>query len=196
MITLFMDTSFRHLNLALYQDERILGSLHQAAFKSQSELILPELDKLFKAHQLQALDVDQIVLTDGPGSYTGLRIAMTIAKTLAALKDLKVYTLSSLHMMAGLANHTAVVMDARGGRVYAAQYHQATLQGREAILKLEDAQQLFRSWRVVGDGSLIGHEDVYFDVAEHVLALKKQWTLVADVEALVPRYLKEIHHDS
>ena len=67
-------------------------------------------------------DIDSIVITEGPGSYTGVRIAMTIAKVFAATKKIDLYTISTLQLYAGNLNNTLVLLDARGNRVYSAAF--------------------------------------------------------------------------
>ena len=155
MITLMMDTSFRYLNLALYQDDKILVSFHVEAFKTQSETILLEIQRLFKEQGLIPQDLQAIVLTDGPGSYTGLRISMTIAKVLAAIHPVKVYTLSSLQAMAGLQSNIGVVMDARAQRVYAAHFEQGKALIDERVMTLDEATDYFKDITCMGDADLI-----------------------------------------
>ena len=118
MLTLGMDTSNRYLNLALIKDDKLIASLHKECFKHQSEEILPQLDLLLKNNGIKTSDIDSIVITEGPGSYTGIRIAMTLAKVWAKTKKLKLYTLDSLQLIAGKVPTTAVYIDARGHRGY------------------------------------------------------------------------------
>lgn len=191
MITLMMDTSFRYLNLAIYQDDKILVSFHEEAFKSQSERILQEIDRLFKEVNLQPSDLHAIVLTDGPGSYTGLRISMTIAKVLASIHPVDVYTLSSLQAMAGLQSSIGIIMDARANRVYTAHYHQGVAVQDEKIMEIEEASAYFKEIVCVGDADMINQEKKFYDIAQHVLDLRLKWQRVDQIDALVPRYLKE-----
>jgi tRNA threonylcarbamoyladenosine biosynthesis protein TsaB len=70
---------------------------------------------------LKPMDIDQCVITDGPGSYTGVRIAMTVAKVMCAMRSLPLYTLGTLQLYAGRETCT-VLLDARGKRAYAASF--------------------------------------------------------------------------
>jgi len=191
MITLMMDTSFRYLNLALYQDDTILVSFHEEAFKSQSERIMVEIDRLFNQANLQPNALKAIVLTDGPGSYTGLRISLTIAKVLASIHTLDVYRLSSLQAMAGLQGNIGVIMDARANRVYTGHYNQGVSVQPEKVMDIEEARSYFKDIDCVGDADLMGQPKQFYDVAKHILDLKAFWVKIDHIDSLVPRYLKE-----
>ena len=80
MISLCMDSAYKALVLGLYKDGTLIDGVSIEAFKKQSETIFVELNQLFGKTGLDYKDVDEVIITDGPGSYTGIRIAMTIAK--------------------------------------------------------------------------------------------------------------------
>ena len=74
MITLCMDTSHIYLSLALIRDDEIIGEVQEECWKHQSEEIFPKLEEMLSKLSLKSDDIDQIVITKGPGSYTGVRI--------------------------------------------------------------------------------------------------------------------------
>lgn len=192
MITLAIDTSFHFLTLVIFQDEVMLGSLQKEAFKQQSETILNEIDRLFKTVGLKPKDLNQIILTDGPGSYTGLRIGMTITKVLGALGHVEVYTLSSLHVLAGLNPHVCISVDARAQRVYFAKYHCGNVVIEDCILTLTEAQALLNSEdQLIGEGPLLNGVVHIPNYTAHFMQLKPYWRKVDSIHTLVPRYLKE-----
>lgn len=191
MITLGIDTSFHYLTLVLFDEEHVLASIQKEAFKKQSELVLVEIEQLFLSCGLKPNALEAIVVTDGPGSYTGLRIGLTIAKVLGSLANVKVYTLSSLQVLAGLEEDVHVMLDARAKRVYYAHYQKGNVNGEERILPIETlSNQIRSSDRIIGDGSLINRETSYPDYTKHFIQLKDKWIHVKDIDALIPRYLK------
>jgi len=192
MITLALDTSFHYLTLVLYRDNVKIASVQKEAFKQQSEIILDELDRLFKECNLRPSDLGEIVLTDGPGSYTGLRIGMTVAKVIGSLAKIQVYTLSSLHVLAGIQANTAVALDARANRVYFAKYDQGKQVIEDQILTYEKAIEMIGPMdHVIGDGQLVGSIKNIPDYTDHFIQLREAWVSVDTIHTLVPRYLKE-----
>jgi tRNA threonylcarbamoyl adenosine modification protein YeaZ len=150
------------------------------------------LDQLFKAKGILPTEISEIVITDGPGSYTGLRISMSIAKTLASISNIKLYTLSSLKLLAGKTKSVGIMIDARANRVYFAQYDQGKVSVEEGIYSLEEATQFIqKSSNKLGHLSLLNEKDVWPNYAQHFLELKAEWKEVKDVLSLSPRYFKE-----
>lgn len=187
MITLCMDTSHTWLVLALIQDDRLIAEVQKKCWKRQSEEIFPNLISMMDSVNLQPEDIDQIVISEGPGSYTGVRIAMTIGKVFCAMRNLPLYTLPTMLLYAGKED-CRVVMDARGKRVYTCRYRDGkALEEQRAVaiadLKIGDEE-------IIGDGSLVGKEDNWPDIAQHFLDLKDEWKKAENVHLVVPEYLK------
>lgn len=192
MITLAIDTSFHYLTLVIYRNKELVASVQKEAFKQQSESILVEIQNLFIQSNIKPTELKQIVLTDGPGSYTGLRIGMTVAKVLGTMAKINVYTLSSLHVLAGLENDVHVLLDARAQRAYYAHFHQGIPLISERVILLQDMTELdVSTLKVFGDGQLINKETYYPNYTQHFMDLKKYWKKVENIHALVPRYLKD-----
>ncbi len=195
MITLAMDTSFHFLSLVLMKDNKIFAFLQKEALKQQSETILTELDRLFLSVNLKPSDLNQIVITKGPGSYTGLRIAMSIAKILGAISKIEVYTLSSLQLLAGKKENVSILIDARAERVYFARYNLGIAIVDDCILTLDEAQSYIQEQDVkFGHLHLLGNKDEWPDYISHYLDLKEYWEKVDDLDHLTPAYFKE--HDA
>lgn len=189
MITLCMDTSHKFLTLVLIEDHKIIASINEECFKQQSEMIFIKLNELVQQAKIKVSDIDQVCVTKGPGSYTGVRIAMTVAKVMATVKHLPLYTLDSLQLYSG-NDDVCVVVDARSNRCYFAKYQQGVLQGKIIVDINDDLKELIGQDICYGDASLIGQKDYYPDLAKAFLALKDQWTLVEKPHLLAPNYLK------
>ena len=191
MITLCMDTSQTFLVLALFDGDALVASCQEKCWKRQSEELFPRLMKMMDAHKLKAEDIGQIVITEGPGSYTGVRIAMTVAKVFCAMREIPLYTLGSLQLAAGVSPHARVLMDARGHRAYHAVYENGVLCGALSAEDVDDIKaQLKEGETVYGDGHLVGLEDNWPDLAANFIALKPFWKKADNVHLLTPEYLK------
>lgn len=83
MILLAMDTSTQVGSVALYKDQKLLSECRSQNQRSHSENINPFIEKCLKQAQLTMTDIDAFAVGIGPGSFTGVRIALNAAKTLA-----------------------------------------------------------------------------------------------------------------
>lgn len=190
MLTLLLDTAYSGLNIGILKDESLIEKIEIEANRKQSELTLPYLKELFDKHQLDPLKVSRIVITEGPGSFTGLRIAMTIAKVMASMIPCELYTINTLftyihpNVKKGLA-----IMDARSERAYIAKMHDGKLIGETMVLPLDKIES--EGYQIFGDAQLIHQTSQEFSIIENMLAHQVHWRKIEDVDALVPLYLKE-----
>ena len=121
MKTIVMDTSNAYLVIGLYEDDQCIDKYQADGNRRQSEYALTHLDEMLKKHHWEVLNVDEMIITIGPGSYTGQRVALTIAKTLAAISKIKIKAVSSLHGYAG-ASKAISVIDARSKKIFVGVY--------------------------------------------------------------------------
>lgn len=123
MRVLALDTSTEYLSLALFLDGEVLVREAHAGQK-HSELTLPMLDVLLVEAGVRLNDLDGLAFGQGPGSFTGIRIACGIAQGLAFGADLPVVGIPTLLALAAQSEHTHVIasLDARMSEVYLAAY--------------------------------------------------------------------------
>lgn len=188
MKTLCMDTSHRHLVLVLLEDEKVMASSQQEAWKRQSETIFVELIALMEKVGWQVDDLDEVVITRGPGSYTGIRIVMSIAKVLCTQKPIALYSISTLLLYAGLED-CCVMLDARGKRAYFGDCCNGIVK-KECILTLDEIATI-KNRKIIGDTDLIGFEKPSINFVENFAQLRPYYEKVENVHAFVPVYLKE-----
>ena len=120
MKSLLIDTSNRYLVIAAYQDGVLLTGIQEEGSKKQSEYAIPYIERILNEHQLELFDFDEIIVTRGPGSYTGVRVGMTIAKTIKTVHPIDVKMISSLHAYAGSHGKKISVIDARSKKAIVA----------------------------------------------------------------------------
>lgn len=123
MITLYIDTSSSFLYSAILKNNEIIDFINQNYKRDMSIYSLNEIKKMFKKNNLNPDDVDRIIVCNGPGSFTGIRIGVTIAKTFAWSLKKNITTISSLEAMAlssKINSYKVPIIDARRGYVFAA----------------------------------------------------------------------------
>lgn len=194
MKTIVMDSANQYLVVALYEDGKCLDKIQEIGNRKQSEYAIVYLEKLLKKHHLQVLDFDEMVITIGPGSYTGVRVALTIAKTLAAVSSIKIKTVSSLKAMAGFKKAISI-LDARSQKIYLGVYNEGKAVVKDCMIALDQFdhyRQLYPDYEVVGDVSLVNMEGQCGDLAHLIYELSKTEEYRSDVDHLVPEYIKDV----
>ena len=83
MISLVIDTCNSNLLVALIKDNNILSIYNERIYENLSTKIFPVMQEVFIKAGLKPKDIDVIYVANGPGSFTGIRIGVTVAKTYA-----------------------------------------------------------------------------------------------------------------
>src|SRR5699024_6151198 len=96
---LAIDTSTMISTVTVADDKEILGDFNVNQAKTHSESLVPMIESLLRLLGMTVKDIDKFVIAEGPGSFTGLRIGMTIAKTLAQVENKDLLTVSTLKAM-------------------------------------------------------------------------------------------------
>ncbi|MFC7441611.1 tRNA (adenosine(37)-N6)-threonylcarbamoyltransferase complex dimerization subunit type 1 TsaB [Laceyella putida] len=128
MKLLAMDTSTLVLGVAVYdaEENRVLGELTTNLHKNHSVRLMPALDQLLTDLDLSLEEIGALAVTSGPGSYTGIRIGVTTAKTMAWARKLPLYSESSLTVLAmngrPFPGLIVPMFDARRARAYTGVY--------------------------------------------------------------------------
>ncbi len=123
MIILYIDTSSSKLNLGIVKDSILLSEINKELGKDLSNSTLSLLDEMLKKNNIEIDMINKIVVVNGPGSFTGIRVGVTIAKTLAWSKNIPISTISSLEafffsFFDHKTKYLIPVIDARRGYVY------------------------------------------------------------------------------
>ena len=206
MKVLAFDTSSKALSLAILEDKQVLAETTINIKKNHSITLMPAIDFLMGSLDWTPKDLDRIVVAEGPGSYTGLRIAVATAKTLAHTLNIELVGMSSLLALVPYQQEGLFVplMDARRNNVYAGFYEnakpvmpEAHLSFAEVLEKVTDAEQV----TFVGEvGSFVEQIQEQLPQASYQETLPNAenlalwaWDKKADsLHDFVPNYLKRV----
>jgi tRNA threonylcarbamoyladenosine biosynthesis protein TsaB len=126
MYILAIDTSTQALGVAILRGDEIVGEIVTNIAKNHSVRLMPAIDNLMKEVNITPDQLDKIVVAKGPGSYTGVRIGLTTAKTLAWSLNIPIIGVSSLEALAYRTIFSESLIcpffDARRGLVYTGLY--------------------------------------------------------------------------
>ena len=119
MYSLILDSSTKILYVCLVCDNKVLFEKYLEGNKDHAKNIVYYVDLALKENNIEAKDLDEVICGYGPGSYTGVRMAVTVCKMLSVFMQKPLYTISSLKLMAyskkGIVKTT---IDARRGNVF------------------------------------------------------------------------------
>lgn len=118
----YIDTSTSFLYAALYKDEKVIDKITLNLGKELSSKALALINEMFKKNNLEFNNIDKIIAVNGPGSFTGVRVGLTIAKTIAWSINKPIITISSIEAMALSCNddfdYVIPIIDARRNYYY------------------------------------------------------------------------------
>jgi len=186
MLGLIIDTSTKYLYLALVKDGIVLDTYIKEGAKNHSGQSVFNIEAVLNKHGYQASDLTGVYCGYGPGSYTGVRISVTIAKMLASmLETVDLYYVSSLYLISSSYNNknVAVMMDARRGNVFSALYGNNSLED-----KLRTKDEFVNEVSKLDDVIFVDEENISVDplkVISHSTKVEKDL-----VDAFVPNYLR------
>ena len=126
MKTLLINTCTNRIIVAIADSEATFSSCNEIIENQMSNIIMTKIEKCFEDAGLKPNDIDQIIVAIGPGSYTGIRIGVTIAKTMAWALNKKIIPISSLEfMISGYEEEKLLVpyIDARREAVFTGVYN-------------------------------------------------------------------------
>ncbi|GAC1398208.1 MAG: tRNA (adenosine(37)-N6)-threonylcarbamoyltransferase complex dimerization subunit type 1 TsaB [Ktedonobacteraceae bacterium] len=147
MLLLALDTSNRHASIALCSEDDVYGEYTWHVGNNHSVELLPYIQRLVAECHITLSHVDGIAVATGPGSFNGVRVALSTAKTLAFVLQKPLFGISTLDIIAAQqqqASHPlCAVMEAGRSELYTAYYHssiQTTERGdmRYVLTRLSD----------------------------------------------------------
>ncbi len=118
---LAIDTATPYLYVALYEGDHKLYSVYEKGNNDHSVTLMQTVETLFKKARWSVSNLDQIIIGVGPGSYTGVRIGVVVAKMLAFSHDIELFQISSLALLASASKKQKVLtyIDARRNHAFA-----------------------------------------------------------------------------
>ncbi len=178
MLTLAIDTATAHVGVAIGRDGQVIGEVGLDAARRQAEEVTPAIEYLRRETGVALTDLSFVSVGIGPGLFTGLRVGVTTARTLAQVLGVPVVGIPSLDLVAypWRATHRRIValIDARRREVFAARYWPVpgglqrdgddTVVSPDAVAAelVADRQEVL----LVGDGALVYRD--HFAELDHV----------------------------
>lgn len=120
---LFINSATANLVVAILIDGKITFLYDNNDDKDASSKIMPAIDEAFNVSNISPKDIDKIFIVNGPGSFTGIRVGLTVAKVMGYSLNIPVIPISSLEFMCSGYDYDVMgLINARRGYVYAGGY--------------------------------------------------------------------------
>ena len=214
-LILNIDTALETASICLAENGKAIAYSSNHSQKDHASWLHPAIKKLFDAQQIPIAEVSSIAVSEGPGSYTGLRVGMSTAKGLCYALNKPLITVSTLKLMAFAAKNEATellapMIDARRMEVFTAIYSRGLteiLPPSNLILDVNSFHEFINQHSITfyGSGSekfkmLMSHKNAIFKAIEtnatHMAELsyeKQLKKIYADLAYSEPYYGKEFH---
>lgn len=192
MKCLFIDTSNSFINIYIVKDDSVLVYKKVETLRDMANTIMPLIREAFNEIDFNIKDVDKIFVTIGPGSFTGVRVGITVAKTIAWGLSIDVYPISTLEYLSSIDTKYSRIMpiiDARRGNVFTSVYD-------NYLNKLEDEKLIgYEDINKDEDTLVVSYDGVYESTISNVDIIKIINKHLDDKainpHKLVPNYLKK-----
>ncbi|HPU94794.1 MAG TPA: tRNA (adenosine(37)-N6)-threonylcarbamoyltransferase complex dimerization subunit type 1 TsaB [Candidatus Gracilibacteria bacterium] len=143
MVTLAINTASRTTQIALLKQDKILKEKEWISENNESEKLMPEIDDLLKNKKIKYDDLERIIVVKGPGSFTGLRVGVSVANAIAYVQKIPVYGIDSFKFLRAKNEDDeieVIVLFASRSEVYV----QLTEKSEPVIYKVEEAVDVLK----------------------------------------------------
>lgn len=185
MNQIMFDSSTGVLVMAIAKDGRMIDYSIRIGKKDHAKYIVERMDQMIKRKHLTIDQIDEIVVGYGPGSYTGLRIAVMVAKMLAYTKNIRLRKVSSLYFLtSGIEGRVSPMIDARNGNVFGGIFEGTKVILEEGLRGYDEMRELAKTH--LAKPFLI--DDYHYEIdTQKILDMSE---IVEDFHHFVPNYLR------
>ena len=194
MYSLLLDSSNTSLAVGLEKEGQLVAFTAYEAWQRQSEHMIPEIDKILNSLHVKREDIDKIICAIGPGSYTGVRIALTIAKVASLCLEKPIYPVSSLRILKDDDKPSICLINARSNRSYFGVYKGNEIIIEDTIKNNDEVKEYISShpdYSICGDARYLGYENKDTNVGLQMISLLKVLKKADNDLAVKPVYLKD-----
>lgn len=155
---LYIDTSSSYLYTGIVDKDKLLCEVKEEFGQNLSKIALPKIASLFEKTNISPQEIDKIIVVNGPGSFTGIRIGITIAKVYAWSLNIPITTIYSLEAMAISSKkkkyHVPIINARRGfvfGAIYDENYNEVLKPQHIKIEKLQDQLKSISNYEIISN---------------------------------------------
>ena len=185
MISLFIDTSLEDVSIALIKEKKLLSKINNNIPGQHSIYVTKYIEDILKENDLSPKSIDEIIVIKGPGSFTGIRIGVTIAKIFAYLQNIRIVSITSL-IAKIIGQHSKYILskiDAKHDNYYIGLYDENYNKIVEKFSNIKEIEEIIKEY-----SPLIIDESREYDIESIIKYTKKIPS--ENPHAVNPIYLK------
>jgi len=160
MISLLIDTSTSNLTVSIIKGQEVIYKYQETILSDMSSKLLPIIDNGLKELNLKLENIDKIFVVNGPGSFTGIRVGVTVAKTIAWALKKDIIPLSSLELIATTntsKKYIVPMIDARRNNVFAGIYdNNLNCIKEDKLISRDELSNLDEDYEFVSYDNIVG----------------------------------------
>lgn len=212
MKSLFITTSTKLASISLYDDKGMLANINVNVKKTHSTWLIDQISSLFDWTSSNISEIENVIVSVGPGSFTGVRIALSAIKGMFANSDVNVYSVNELDAL-GYQGYmiyrkdVLAIIDSNKEKIYYGYYRKGIRVGKLKVSKLNDVLKEYENKDIgfMGDGAINYSDRIIelgytLDLSDTFLRLnstifndmyKNNMLEKVDLFNLVPEYLEK-----
>lgn len=190
---LFLDSSNSFLSVGISKKGILIDKISYYCFHQQSKFLIVEINNILIKNKISINCLDALVITNGPGSYVGIRMSVIIAKIFALILKIPVYQISTLEANKILNQDSIVLFNARSNRSYIASFKKNNYLLKDKIMDNDKIKKYIAkhpNFRLVGELEYLGLVGEKVDVLENMNVIFKNKKFVKNPNLIKPKYLK------
>lgn len=163
MYTLFISTYSKIVTIGLLKEGKLISKKEKESNRSHSIVLVPSIEEILKENNLEVNNLNEIIVVNGPGSFTGIRLGITVAKTLAYTLNIPIKTITSIEAISvGIKDNNKIVYTTDNKGKYIGKFTNNKL---EELIYLKDNEAddcLFKqSYKAYEDNNNLDLEAIY-----------------------------------
>ncbi|ACZ00571.1 tRNA (adenosine(37)-N6)-threonylcarbamoyltransferase complex dimerization subunit type 1 TsaB [Streptobacillus moniliformis] len=212
MSTLIITTSTKLASLSLYDNDNMLGNINVNVKRTHSSYIIDQISSLLSWSGIKIENIQNVIVSIGPGSFTGVRIAISVIKGMFVGRNVKIYEVNELDALGYQGNmiymdKVIAMIDSNKEKIYYGKYENGKRIGQLLVGKLDDVISLVKNeeYKLIGDavisysekleenGIKIPIADTFLRINSGIFYAMYKDNLLKEVDLfnLVPDYLEK-----
>ncbi|WP_342269098.1 tRNA (adenosine(37)-N6)-threonylcarbamoyltransferase complex dimerization subunit type 1 TsaB [Spiroplasma endosymbiont of Aspidapion aeneum] len=188
---LFIDTTNNCILLIYEEDNIIIDTYFENNLTKVSDIVNQKIDDLLEKNKTRLRDINNFFVVKGPGTFTGVKVGITVAKTCKMLNNnIRIFLISSLQLMSGI-KATMAVLDARSNKSYVGVYIDGKPYFPDQVLDNNMLEDFYSNCKnILKNIKYVKNYDSIL-LVENFKSIKHLLNEIENIDLLVPLYIKQ-----